>query len=246
MEFTMWLLRIGEYRNEMIAEIMSLFKEGKAPEWLADHLRFYITQEGIFEILVPMLVKYIKYGSFHTVRKTCIPILFQFGQNKEQNNILANHLAALIRRGSDFDVYFARRLTLGLYFLPAPSAAYQTLSDVIPVLLLRNIQSWYRAIKYLCREEKNTHKRADKIKWIEWGFENIPAQPRYTLVVKVLNMHVIKDEEKIQKMIKPTILLTLKDSRQFYEAVLKKAAKKSPTLYEALVNDEDYKVQDNF
>lgn len=242
MEFTMWLLRIGEYRHEMISEIMFLFKEGKATERMSGHIRFYITQEGIFEILVPMLVKYIKYGSLYTVRKKIIPIVFKFGQNKEQNNVLANHLAALIRRGSDFDLYFTRRLTLGLYFLPALSAAYQVLADVIPVLLLREIQSWYRIIKYLCREEKNTHKRADKIKWIEWGFENLPAQPRYTLVVKVLNMKVIKDEEKIREMIKPTILFTLKESRQFYEAVLKKAAKKSATLYEALVNDEDFKV----
>ncbi|RFM34663.1 serine protease [Chitinophaga silvisoli] len=240
-DMTIWLLRIPEYRKEMINEILFLFKEGKVPDRLSKELGAYVTQDGIFELMVPMLVKYIKYGRDYPVRKECIPILFQFGKNEVQNRILANHLAALIQRGSDFDTHFTRSLVLGLYILAPSSAAYQTLLAMIPVLLNRNMHSWYHTLIYLCREEKNKQKRADKIKWIMWGFENLPERQLCNLVVLVLNMEIITDEAKILELIKPTILLTLKESDQFYDAVLKKCKKKNLSIYHDLANDEQMK-----
>jgi hypothetical protein len=238
---TVWLLRVPEYRQEMIDETLFLFKEGKVPGRFPKELGAYVTQEGIFERLVPMLVKYIKYGIDYQVRKECIPILFQFGKNEEQNRILADHLAALIRRGAHFDTHFTRSLVLGLYILAPSSAAYQTLLAMIPVLLERTMQAWYPTLIYLCREEKNKQKRADKIQWIMWAFNHLPERQLCSLVILVLNMKIITDEAMILELIKPTILLTLKESDQFYDAVVKKCKKKKLSIYHDLVNDEQMK-----
>ncbi len=241
-KYTMLLLRVPEYRKEMISDILLIFKESKMPELLTEKLRAYVTQEGIFEVLVPMLVKYIKYGRNYRIRKDCISILFQFGKNKEQNQVLADHLAALIRINSDFELHFTRCLIRGLYTLPVSSASYQTLSATIPILLEKHLSSWYRTLKYLCREEKNIYKRADKIKWINWAFNNLPVRQQCSLVILLLNLNIIKEEDKVREMIKPTILLTLQESDLFYQAVLKKAAKKNTALHYDLLDDQDFKV----
>lgn len=238
-----WLIRIPDYRREMIGELLTLLKEGKMPVRVVGELTPYVLNEEYFDIIVPMLVKYIGYGAHYDVRKECIPVLFQFGSNENQNVILAKNLVILIREGlSDLHALLTDQLVLGLCMMPATSETYKILLASLPSLLVRDLKIWYRITKHLCRREKCYDKRHDKIRLINWGLEFLPVRTRCTVVILLLDMEIIKDEDIIFEMIKPTILETLSESEQFYDAVLKKCAKKNQiALFHDVMNDVELK-----
>jgi hypothetical protein len=239
-----WLIRVAEYRKEMIGELLHLLKTGKMPERIVGELSPYVLNEEYFDIIVPMMVKYIGYGANYGVRKECIPVLFQFGHNETQNLILAKNLIILLQEGlADFNGLFTDQLVLGLCIMPATSEAYKILLETIPSLLVRDLKIWYPIAQHLCRREKHDDKRRDKIKWIKWGLEFLNVKTRCSIVILLLDMEIIKDEDIVFNMIKPTILESLSKSEQFFDAVLKKCAKKNQiALFHDVMNDVDFRV----
>ncbi len=239
-----WLIRIPEYRKAMIAEILFLLKENKLPYRHIEELSPYVRQEEYFDMIVPMLVKYIGFGGHIDKVRECIPVLFQFSSNERQNLILAKNLRIMIEeRWFDLRGIFIDHLIVGMYMLPATSEAYQFFCAMIPDLLQRDLKVWYPVTIYLCREEKCEHKRNDKIKWIKWGLEHLTLHTRCAIVVLLLDMNIIKEEDIVYELMKPTILDSLKESEQFYEAVLKKCAKKKHTaLFNEVSNDLEFRV----
>lgn len=238
-----WLIRIPEYQKEMIEEILILLKEDKLYYREVAVISPYVLKEAYFDIIVPILVKYIGYGPRIDIRKECIPILFQFNGTERQNTILAKNVIIMIKDGHyDLRGIFTDYLILGLYMFSATSEAYKLCCAMIPMLLKRDLKVWYPVTKYLCRGEKCYHKRHDKIMWINWGLEHLTLHTRCAIVVLLLDMEIIKEERIVFEMMKPTILETMQESEQFYEAVLKKCTKKKHiALLQDVTNDADFR-----
>lgn len=236
-----WLIRVPEYQREMLDQVLILLKENKLHFRNCQDIFSYIDMEEYFDIVMPELVSFIKHGTDRNSRKMCIAALFQFQNNEEQNVVLAQQLALLIDEVPELDRKLTQQFVAALVKVPYHSKAYPILHYLIPKLLPRDLHIWYPILKYLCRAETCVHKLSDKIKWIRWAFKNMEPRPLCTLTILLLNTKVIKDEDQILVLIKPVILHMLESSDQFYDAVLKKCAKKNLALFHDILNDEDFK-----
>lgn len=240
-----WLIRVPEYTAEMLQIALTLLKENKLHFRNCESLFACVDIEEYFDTIVPEMVSFIKNGENEYARKMCIEILFVFKNNEEHNLVLAQHLAALIDEVPALLGKLNQQFVAALVKVPYHSKSYPILQSLIPKLLKIEEHIWYPISLYLCREETCPHIFREKISWIRWAFSNLGMRPLCTFTILLLDTKVIKDEDQIIVLIKPVILKTLETTGQFYEAVLKKAAKKNTAVFYDIIADEELTVASN-